>query len=93
MSGRRWLEWTRTALSDTEAEKVLSLTPDQRDHLAKEDYVWIPGTGVVFRHAAGGLRRARFTHGVHFRTRQGEFYIGPDGEAKRLAPDPDRARS
>ena len=94
MSGRHWLEWTRTTLSHTEAEQVLSsLTPDQRDHLAKEDYVWIRGTGVVFRDPEGELRRARFTHGTHFRTRHGEFYIGSSGEARQVTPDPGHARS
>jgi hypothetical protein len=89
-----WLDWTRTDLSDTEAEElVASQTPDQRDHLAKEDFVWIRGTGVLFRDPLGKHRRARFTHGTHFRTRHGEFYVESGGEAKRVAPAANRARS
>ncbi len=84
---RYWLEWIRTTLAKTEAQELVSsLAPDQRDQLAKEDYVWIRGTGVVFRDPEGDLHLARFTHGAHFRTRQGELYIGSDGKAKRVAP-------
>ena len=84
---RHWLEWTRTTLSESEAEDLASsLTPDQRDQLAKQDHVWIRGTGVLFRDPVGQLRRARFTHGAHFETRHGELYIVSSGEAKRVAP-------
>jgi hypothetical protein len=86
-----WLDWTRTDLSETEAAALLAaLTTDQREHLAREDYVWVEGMGVVFRDPQGGFRRARFTHGTHFRTRRGEFYIGSGGKVIRVAPpDPE----
>ena len=87
-----WIDWTRTDLAEEEArELVAGLSPDQRDHLAKEDFVWIPPAGVLFRDPAGNLRRACFTHGTYFRTARGEFYIGSGGETRRIVADPDHA--
>ena len=85
---KHWIEWTRTDLIGEEAgEFVAALTPEQRDQLAKEDFVWSRTNGVLFRDPAGRLRRGRFTHGTHFRTAGGEFYIDSTGATTRIQPD------
>ena len=88
MDTKAWLEWTRTRLREEEAEALCaSLTPEQRAHLTEHDFVWLPGVGVLHRDPRdppGRLRRARFTHGTYFETRDGGFYIRSDGEVRRL---------
>ena len=85
-----WIEWTRTALPPREREELTAaLTTEQRAHLAQHDYVWVRGVGVIFRPAKGGPeQRARFTHGTHFRTPRGEFYVAAEGGVRELAPSP-----
>lgn len=86
----QWIEWTRTALQPREsAELSGALTPEQAAHLREHDYVWVEGTGIVWMPESGGLaQRARFTHGVHFRTRRGEFYVDAEGGVRELARAP-----
>ena len=88
----QWIEWTRTALRPDEREGLLAaLTSEQNAHLHEHDYVWVEGVGVLWQPVEGALRRARFTHGTHFRTQHGEFYIDSEGHAREL-PDRDRAQ-
>jgi hypothetical protein len=80
-----WVEWVRTALTPDERSELLStFTPEQAEYLVKEDYVWVPGVGVVWMAPDHTLQRLRFTHGAHFRTRQGEFYIDSEGSTRRV---------
>ena len=82
----QWIEWTRTVLGPREREDLSSaLTREQSAHLREHDYVWVEGAGVVWRPESGGLERARFTHGVHFRTRRGEFYVDAEGGVRELS--------
>lgn len=89
------LQWTETKLEPLEREDLLrALTPEQKAHLREREYVWVEGAGVLWNPPDGGaLRRARFTHGIHFRTQGGEFYIDSEGSARVLEsrPDPSQA--
>jgi hypothetical protein len=58
------------------------LTPQQKAQLLDHRYVWVQGIGVPWKPVDGVLRCARFTHGTHFRTQHGEFYIDSDGSAR-----------
>jgi len=93
MRERQWIEWTRTRLEPQEAEELsTALTSEQQVHLFEHDYVWVEGTGVLWNSPHGEpLRRARFTHGSHFRTQRGEFYIDSEGSVHEL-PDRDGAK-
>jgi hypothetical protein len=80
------IEWTRTRLQPREREElVTALTWQQKAHLLDHDYVWVEGVGVVWKPADGALRRARFTHGTHFQTQRGEFYIDSAGSVRELS--------
>ena len=81
MRESQWIEWTRTSLQHREREELLAaLTPQQKPHLFEHDYVWVEGVGVLWKPPHGdSLRRACFTHGTHFETRQGRFYIDSGG--------------
>jgi len=88
----QWIEWTRTTLRPHEREGLLAaLTPEQQAQLLEHDYVWVARVGVIWKPVDGGLRRARFTHGTHFRTQRGEFYIDSEGRASEL-PDRDETK-
>jgi hypothetical protein len=80
------IQWTRTTLEPREREALLcALTPEQKAQLREHDYAFVAGTGVLWKPPDGGaLRRARFTHGTHFRTLFGEFYIDSEGSARAL---------
>ena len=82
----QWIEWTRTTLTPGECAALLAgLTLEQKAHLLEHDYVFGQGIGVLWRAPAGGLqRRARFTHGTHFGTVRGEFYIDSQGSVREL---------
>jgi hypothetical protein len=86
MDETQWIEWTRTRLPPQEREDLLTaLTSEQKAHLLKLDYVWVKGVGVLWKPPDGALRRARFTHGTHFRTQRGEFYVDSEGSARELS--------
>jgi hypothetical protein len=86
MRESQWIEWTRTRLQPQEREDLLTaLTSEQKAHLLEHDYVWVKGVGVLWKPAEGALRRARFTHGTHFRTQRGEFYVDSEGSARELS--------
>jgi len=86
MRETQWLEGTRTRLQPRERGELLTaLGSEQNAHLLEHDYVWVKGIGVLWNPPDGVLRRARFTHGTHFRTQRGEFYIGSDGGARELS--------
>jgi hypothetical protein len=86
MRETQWIEWTRTRLQPRERGDLLTaLGSEQKAHLLEHDYVWVKGIGVLWNSADGVLRRARFTHGTHFRTQRGEFYIDSDGGARELS--------
>ena len=78
------IDWTRTQLQPHEREELsAALTPEQKAHLLEHDYVWVAGVGVLWNPPDGDLlRRARFTHGTHFQTQRGEFYIDSEGAAR-----------
>ncbi len=79
-------DWTRTRLQPQERHALLAaLTSAQEAHLLDHDYVWVKGVGVLWKATDGVLRRARFTHGTHFKTRHGDFYIDSTGSARQLA--------
>jgi hypothetical protein len=81
--GMRRGEWVRTRLLPRERDELTAaLTSAQSAQLLEHDYVWIPGKGVLWKAPEGDLRRARFTHGIHFRTQRGEFYIDSEGNAR-----------
>ena len=83
MRETQWIEWTRTRLQPQERHELLTaLTSQQKAHLLEHDYVWVEGVGVFWNSPDGDLRRARFTHGTHFRTPRGEFYIDSEGSAR-----------
>jgi hypothetical protein len=96
MQNQRRSDWTRTHLLPRERDELsAALTPVQRAHLCSQDYVWVPGSGVLWNQPDGVLRRARFTHGVHFETQRGAFYMDSEGTAHPLpgcAATPDPAR-
>jgi hypothetical protein len=86
MRESQWIEWTRTRLQPQEREELLTrLTSEQKAHLLDHDYIWVEGVGVLWKPADGALRRARFTHGTHFQTQRGEFYIDSKGSAHELS--------
>ena len=86
MRGAEWIDWTQTRLQPREREELLmALGPEQKAHLVEQDYVWVKGTGVLWNPPDGALRRARFTHGAHFQTQRGEFYIDSEGGAHELS--------
>jgi len=86
MRESQWIEWTRTRLQPQERQELLTaLTSEQKVHLHEHDYVWGEGVGVLWKPVDGALRRARFTHGTHFRTQHGEFYIDSEGRAHELS--------
>ena len=80
-------EWIRTRLLPRERDELTAaLTSAQKAQLLEHDYVWIPGAGVLWKPPGGGdLRRARFTHGIHFRTQRGEFYMDSEGSTRELS--------
>ncbi len=85
MREAQWIEWSRTTLQQQEHEDLLAaLTSEQKAHLLKHDYVWVAGVGVLWKSVDGDLRRARFTHGTHFRTRRGAYYIDSEGCATEV---------
>ena len=93
MRGAEWIDWTRTKLQPLERENLstherenmlTALTSEQKEHLLARDYVWVKGIGVLWKPRDGALRRARFTHGTHFQTQRGEFYIDSDGSLREL---------
>lgn len=80
-----WVEWVRTTLTSQEGAELLStLTTEQEEHLAKEEYVWLRGIGVLWKAPDQMLHRARFTHGTYFDTTHGEFHIDSEGNTRRL---------
>ncbi len=80
----RWVEWARSQLTPQEVEEELNgLSASQRSRLQDDHWVWRPGR-VLWIDPKGELRRARFTHGAHFRTAKGEFYIDPEGQVNRV---------
>ena len=84
----KWIESTRTRLQPHEREELLTaLTSEQTKQLYEHDYVWVKGIGVLWKPPDGALRRARFTHGAHFQTQRGEFYIDSEGGAHELSND------
>jgi len=87
MRETQWIEWTRTRLPPQEREELLmALTSQQKAHLLEHDYVWVEGIGVLWNPPDGDLlRRARFTHGTHFQTQRGEFYIDSEGSAREIS--------
>lgn len=92
MRETQWVDWARTTLAPAESEALRAeLTGTQQRHLDEHDYVWVETVGVLWKPAHGALHRSRFTHGTHFETRHGEFYIDSEGsvsERARCAPDP-----
>lgn len=83
-----WVEWVRTSLSPKERSELLStFTPEQAEYLAKEDYVWVRGVGVVWMSSDHTLQRLRFTHGAYFRTSRGSFYIDSEGSTRIVHPN------
>jgi hypothetical protein len=95
MRETQWIEWTRTRLPPQERERLLTaLTSQQKAHLLEHDYVWVEGIGVLWKSRDGDLlRRARFTHGTHFQTQRGEFYIDSEGSARKLSDHRDHPKS
>ena len=86
MRETQWIEWTRTRLQPQERRELLTaLTSQQKAHLLEHDHVWVEGVGVLWKPPDGDLRRARFTHGTHFQTQRGEFYIDSEGSARERA--------
>jgi hypothetical protein len=74
------MEWVRIDPTSQERERLLgALTSGQKAHLREDDYVWVPGVGVLWNPVDGPLRRSRFTHGTNFETRRGEFVIDAEG--------------
>jgi hypothetical protein len=75
----QWIEWTRTQLMPPEVEIEPSrLSNFERARLEDHHWVSMPGR-VLWLDPNGALRRARFTHGTHFRTAKGEFYADSAG--------------
>jgi hypothetical protein len=86
MRESQWIDWTRTRPQPQEREDLLSaLTSEQKAHLLEHDYVWVEGVGVLCNPPDSDLRRARFTHGTHFQTQRGDFYIDSEGSARELS--------
>lgn len=86
MHETHWIEWTGTRLQSRDRKALLAgLTPEQNAHLREHDYVFVEGSGVLWRPPGGEpCRRARFTHGTHFRTQRGEFYVDSEGGVREL---------
>ena len=87
MRESQWIEWTRTRLQPLERDELsTALTSEQKAHLLEHDYVWSEGDGVLWNPPHGDpLRRARFTHGAHFQTERGAFYIDSEGSVRELS--------
>jgi hypothetical protein len=87
MRDTQWIEWARTRPQPQEREELLTaLTSQQKAHLLEHDYVWVEGVGVLWNPPDGELlRRARFTHGTHFQTQRGDFYIDSEGSAREFS--------
>jgi hypothetical protein len=87
MRENQWIKWTRTRLEPREREELLTaLTSQQKAHLREHDSVWVEGVGVLWNPPDGDLlRRARYTHGTHFQTQRGEFYVDSEGSARELS--------
>jgi len=86
MRETQWIEWTRTMLQQGERDDLLTaLTAEQESHLLEHDYVWVNKVGVLWKSTDGAMRRARFTHGTHFRTKHGEFYVDSEGSVSGLS--------
>lgn len=80
MTIANWIRWNRTELEPGERESLLgALTPAQQRSLLHDDYAWIERAGVLWRPPEGGLRRARFTHGLQFETKRGAFRVDAEG--------------
>lgn len=78
------MEWARTDLAAPERERLLAaLTPEQAAHLRGNEYVWVPGVGVLWNSVEGPLRRGRLTHSTHFTTPRGEFVIDAEGSVHK----------
>jgi hypothetical protein len=77
---------TATGLEPQERDALLAaLTPKQNAYLLEHDYVFVEGVGVLWKPPHGeSLRRASFTHGAHFETQYGGFYIDSRGIGKSL---------
>jgi hypothetical protein len=74
-----WIEWTRSRLSASQAERELGgFTPDERARLERDGWVWKPGR-VSWLDPRGDLHHTLYTHGAYFRTAQGEFHIDSEG--------------
>ena len=86
MRQAQWIQWTRTRVTPGEwAELSADLTSEQSAHLVEHGYVFVEGVGVLWRPPHGGSpRRARFTHGTHFETALGQFYIEVGGRVREL---------
>jgi hypothetical protein len=93
MRGAEWIDWTRTRLQPCEREHLLTqerehmvtaLTSEQKERLFEYDYIWVKGSGVLWKAPDGALRRAQFTHGTYFRTKRGKFYIDSEGSVREL---------
>jgi hypothetical protein len=84
-----WMEWRRTNLtSDERADLLRTLTASQTSHLRDHDYVWIRDVGLLWNSVGGALQRTRFTHGTHFRTQRGEFYVDSEGSTRAILERP-----
>lgn len=78
--------WSQTTLAPLERDALLrALTSVQRAQLEQHEHVWVAGTGVLWMHPDGDLRRARFTPGTRFRTKRGDFYIDFEGRVRLLS--------
>ena len=93
MRGAERIDWARMRLRPREREELLTqerddmltaLTPEQKEHLLEHDYVWVKGSGVLWKRPDGAPRRAQFTHGTYFRTESGECYIDSEGSVREL---------
>jgi hypothetical protein len=80
-----WTDWARTELGPEERENIrAALSTDQQQRLADDHYVWVAGVGILWTPPDRALRRARFTHGFHFDTENGEFYVDSAGNTRRM---------
>jgi hypothetical protein len=77
-----WVEWARTTLRPEERATLwTALTSQQQERLHTGGHVWAKELGVLWNDPSGNLRRARYTHGMHFETARGRFYIDSEGNA------------
>jgi hypothetical protein len=83
-----WVEWTRTQLTPSEVDVELGrLSACERARLEDDHWVSMPGR-LLWLDPGGALRRARFSHGTHFRTAKGEFYVDSAGRVDRVSEGP-----